>query len=251
MKRVWTIALLGLLAASIPITAGAAPREKVEKVTICHFNADVDLDAPTWELLEIKGGDKNLAAHIGHGDAHPGDPVPGDEGFEFDDDCTPIPTFSGDVCVYRDQLENEGRDVSKPRELTLTLGDELTTDSDTSQPDGKYVVGPILGPLTGNTLLVRVSGDANPAATGSLFFSGSVDFGAAFTAAAATAGDSDFGSDIYVHLFNSDGAPLQTIKIHTSCSAPIVIGDQFGSVSLTGAVLVDGGTNDRIVLPPT
>jgi hypothetical protein len=244
MKRVWTIALLGLLAASIPITAGAAPREKVDKVTICHFNADFDVDAPTWELLEIKGGAKNLAAHIGHGDAHPGDPVPGNEGFEFDDDCTPIPTFSGDVCAFR-----EGRGLSRPRELTLTLGDELTTDTDTSQPDGKYDVGPIVNELTGNTLLVRVSGDANPDELGEVYFGGSADLGASFTA--ATIGGSDFRSDVYVHLFAPNGAPLQTIKIHTSCSAPIVIGDQFGSVSLTGAVLIDGDTGNRIVLPPT
>jgi hypothetical protein len=246
MRRILTIALTGLLAAAAPMGAGAA---RPEKVDICHYNADLDPDAPIWELLQIKGGDKNLAAHLGHGDAFPGDPVPGTDGaFTLDATCTPAPTAPLDVCVYREQLLAEGINVGRPAELTLLLGDRLTTDV-TDDQNGKAEVntpGAYDGP---GPLLVRVANTSNPFETSEVFFDGPVAFGESLTAVAEALDWSEFSATTYVHLFGPDGALLQTIKIHTSCSAPLVIGAQFGTVSLAGAVLVDADTTERYELP--
>lgn len=52
---------------------------------VCHYDAELD----AYELLNIAAA--AVDAHINHGDALPGEPVPTMEGFEFDETCTPKP----------------------------------------------------------------------------------------------------------------------------------------------------------------
>lgn len=240
-------ALLGILALSIPLGVEAAP---TEKVAVCHYNADLDPGAPTWERLEIRGNVKNVEAHLRHGDAFPGNPVPGTDGaLVFDATCTPTPIVKLDVCVYREQLRDSGIEASKPVALTLRLGTELSTVF-TNDQNGKLDVGPILAPYSAADVYVRFSNNSNPDVTGEAYFEGIVPFEENLTGFANLAGRVEFAADTHVHLFNSsNGALLQTIKFHTSCSAPLVIGSQFGTVSLTGAGLVNKGTGEFIQLP--
>lgn len=247
MRRIILCALLLAAAASNPADVGAAP---TEKVGICHVNADLDPDAPTWERLEIRAGVKNVAAHRGHGDAFPGDPVPGTEGaYVFDDACVPVPVAVADVCVYRDQLRSEGIAVDRPAEFTLRLGAELTTDV-TDDQNGKLVVGPIQIPYSGSEVLLRVSDDRDPTRSDSLYFEGIRSFGEDLTVVAAAAGLPEFTSDTWVHLLTTvDPSPIQSIGFHTSCSSPILINAQMGTVSVVGAVFVDANSGRRYAIP--
>jgi hypothetical protein len=70
-----------------------------------------------------------------------------------------------------------------------------------------------------------------PSASTATFFDGLVNLGDVFEVKAANAGDDRFGSNTYLHLY--DGSVLvQTIQIHTSCSAPLRRGESFGSLVL-------------------
>lgn len=73
----------GLVAGLGPVTAQAAPAEKVQ---VCHYNPYVG----EWQVNTVKDNGKALQAHLDHGDAQPGEPVPGMDGYTFDDTCTPI-----------------------------------------------------------------------------------------------------------------------------------------------------------------
>ena len=77
------------------------------------------------------------------------------------------------------------------------------------------------------------------------YFAGYVAVGDEFTATAAAAGESRFGSSTYVHFYDDNpnvsgdeqGSALgllQSLTYHTSCSQPIKLGDTVGNVTLTG-----------------
>jgi hypothetical protein len=58
----------------------AAPPEKVD---ICHREGN-----GSYHKINVSKNAED--AHLAHGDAHPGDPVPGMEGYEFDEDCNVV-----------------------------------------------------------------------------------------------------------------------------------------------------------------
>ena len=139
-----------------------------------------------------------------------------------------------DACQVRD---DNGYD--KPVAYTLTLGDVLTDTVNSSQGD-KLEVGPVLGSDADGSYYILVSDDEDPSKRDSVYFSGDVDAGGSFT---ADNGGDKFGSETFVHIFSEDGGTLlQTINFHTSCSAPLVIGDQYGSVSLGGYTFEENGS---------
>ncbi|WP_167853560.1 SdrD B-like domain-containing protein [Roseovarius aestuariivivens] len=162
-----------------------------------------------------------------------------------------------EVCAEIERLKDaENIELDKPTELTLTLGDTLSTDPSSVQPSGKSSVSSIFATEDGDgELFVRVTDDDDPTNTGTVYFSGSLQFGETFTALASNAGEDKFSSNTYVHIFDDNGTLLQTIQYHTSCSAPILIGDQVGSVTVTavgvpdretGIVTTFGGTETTI-----
>lgn len=64
--------------ATLPTASAAA------KSDVCHYDAD----AGTYALLNV--ADAAVDAHIAHGDARPGDPVPTREGYVFDEACQAV-----------------------------------------------------------------------------------------------------------------------------------------------------------------
>ena len=78
MKR--TIAELGT-ALLVCLVAPATALAGGEKVAVCHLDADTG----TFHLITVS--DSAFPAHVAHGDASPGDPVPGKEGYEFGPSC--------------------------------------------------------------------------------------------------------------------------------------------------------------------
>ena len=82
---------------------------------------------------------------------------------------------------------------------------------------------------------------------GDSYFSGNVDINSTFT---ADNGGDKFPSKIFFRIFSSQGgALLQRNEIHTSCSADLILGQQFGGLVLQG-VLYENGTSCGPPIPP-
>ena len=54
-------------------------------VDVCHVNA-----RDQWQAISVSASGNAVSAHLAHGDALPGDGVPGTAGYAFDDDCVPV-----------------------------------------------------------------------------------------------------------------------------------------------------------------
>ena len=130
----------------------------------------------------------------------------------------------------------------KPRLLTmLYTGDNVV---DHYQDDGKVVV-------TGDPMFampVRIIASEKENGDGKIYFDGMVNVGETFVIDAALAGDSELRSETWVTVYDANGNVLQSIKFHTSCSQPLTIGDQFGSVQLVG--FLDKNGNGEGQIPP-
>lgn len=133
MKRIIIAAALVATAFAIPTTTQAARQEKVD---VCHDGDD------GWKLINI--ADKAVNAHLNHGDALPGDDVPGMEGFEFDADCSPVATytlieFDGASETVGDHTANQALvlvEVMAPDSEDLLVGVSVTDTGQAS--DGGY-----------------------------------------------------------------------------------------------------------------
>ena len=88
---------------------------------------------------------------------------------------------------------------------------------------------------------IRATEKKSPSDTGGkIWFEGDVALGSQFVIDSATAGETKLKSNTYVHVFDLGGVLLQTIRFHTSCSQPLFVGDQFGSI-LIDACTPEGG----------
>jgi len=78
-KLVLVIALTMIIVLLTSVLALAAPAEKVD---VCHVEGN-------GTYIKINISENSFDSHVAHGDAAPGDPVPGMEGYVFGEDCTP------------------------------------------------------------------------------------------------------------------------------------------------------------------
>ncbi|MGR8920137.1 MAG: DUF7467 domain-containing protein, partial [Gammaproteobacteria bacterium] len=124
--------------------------------------------------------------------------------------------------------------LGKP--LALELAYRPSSEVDTSQGDKAEILFDSGLVDDDGISFVRVSDKSGADDTGGKqYFNGNVAFGEEFIASAAEAGASSFGSTTYVHIFDDEGGELlQTMEYHTSCSQPIYLGDEIGSVTLVG-----------------
>ncbi len=84
---------------------------------------------------------------------------------------------------------------------------------------------------------LRASDKASPSDdSAKVWFDGLVELGALVDFDAAAEGESRLKSDTWVHVFDLADNLLQTVKLHTSCSQPLQLGDRFGPVRLIAAV---------------
>ena len=68
--------------------------------------------------------------------------------------------------------------------------------------------------------------------SGTLYFSGTVDLNEQWT---ATDDNGDFGGTLFIKVYDTPGGTLlQKVSFHTSCSQPLVVGNQFGAHNLVG-----------------
>ncbi|MBO6515890.1 MAG: T9SS type A sorting domain-containing protein [Bacteroidia bacterium] len=123
-----------------------------------------------------------------------------------------------------------------------------------SQTDGKSSVTTYTAPA-GQTVLIVANGNSTAGDTSNSFFRWTVDAGETISMDKSI---SDWNSNTYFHIMNESGTKvLQLVKFHTSCSAPIIPGDQFGTLvlqssSLDGNVcgIVEGDCEAEVVYFP-
>ena len=77
-----------------------------------------------------------------------------------------------------------------------------------------------------------------------------VNLNTTFPIDATAVAESKLKSKTFVHIFDQqNGTLLQTIEFHTSCSQPLVLGDQFGAIQLR-EYLGENGTGGVFVEDP-
>ncbi|MCO6454696.1 MAG: DUF11 domain-containing protein [Pirellulaceae bacterium] len=139
-----------------------------------------------------------------------------------------------------------------PQRLNLryTASDEF----DNSQGD-KAVIRVDNGSLEGvSSVSIRVTNDPNAfRADAESYFDGPVEEGEVFGLDATLAGRSSLPARVYIHLLDAlSGVLLRTVEVHTSCSAPLVLGDTYAGVQLVGFVGDEGtvlGLQPNMELP--
>jgi hypothetical protein len=115
-------------------------------------------------------------------------------------------------------------------------GDDATSHS---QDDGKVVV--VGDPQDEGTVHIRVTDKSNPDDNKvKVFFEGDVALDGTFAIDATLAGESTLKTETFVYVYDLNGNLLQSVRFHTSCSQPLALGDQFGSVKLVGYIGEEG-----------
>jgi hypothetical protein len=134
----------------------------------------------------------------------------------------------------------------KPKSLVLKYNGGSCSQSNTVQPTDKYSCDDYGGgPNNAQTVYIKANEKAD--GTGASYFTGTVNLDGTFT---VTATSSTFPSNTYFLIYNNQGGTLkQLVKIHTSCSAPIVSGDKFGSLTLLAATWPSGVTCGSVTPP--
>ncbi|MCS6806044.1 MAG: hypothetical protein RMM98_17295 [Acidobacteriota bacterium] len=121
----------------------------------------------------------------------------------------------------------------KPQSLTLEYTAEDCSATDHSQDPSK-VSCTDFGRLT-SSVFIRATDEKD----GLVWFQGTVLEGQTFIIDARNAGKTRLGTNTRVEIFASQGGPLlQRVIFHTSCSQPLINGDQYGSLVLRGGVYV-------------
>ncbi len=69
-----------------------------------------------------------------------------------------------------------------------------------------------------------------------------VEAGAVIDAIAANAGNDEFDSEVEAEIRDAAGNLLQTLRLHTSCSQPLALGDAYGSLEVTSFTNEEQGT---------
>lgn len=68
-----------------------------------------------------------------------------------------------------------------------------------------------------------------------------VEVGDVVQATATAAGENEFRSNTVLEIYSSTNNLVQSVELHTSCSKPLNLGDQFGAVEVVGLNTSEGG----------
>ncbi|MCH9039804.1 MAG: hypothetical protein IIC23_10480 [Chloroflexi bacterium] len=121
--------------------------------------------------------------------------------------------------------------VGKPIILTMMYTGDGNPTSHTQDPSKAVITGSIFN--TDPVHIIATDKRDPSSSKAKVWFDGPVALGGTFDIDATSFGRSRLSSNTYVYVFNG-GTLLQSIKFHTSCSQPLNLGDQFGSVLLVG-----------------
>ena len=123
-------------------------------------------------------------------------------------------------------------DDGKPDELTFSYSASNIIDN--SQGSDKSSVTTYENP-NGQQVIIYANGEKDKGDTSDLFYKWIVNVGDMLVMKKSVA---TWTSNLYFHMWKADGSKeLQLVKFHTSCSAPIIPGDQFGTIVLESSGL--------------
>jgi hypothetical protein len=123
----------------------------------------------------------------------------------------------------------------KPRALTMKYTGEDCSATSSLQDAGK--VSCTGDPGLATPVRILATDKADPLDGGArVYFDGPVDLNGDFTIDAASVGDSSLQTATFVHVLDASNNVLQTVEFHTSCSQPLFVGNQFGSVLLIDCI---------------
>lgn len=128
-------------------------------------------------------------------------------------------------------------EYGKPQRLRMRYvgGNEQHHEQD----DGKVVVTG--DPANASPVRIIAASKSDPSnKKAKVWFDGQVALGNTFDIDARNAGATRLAGDTYVFVYDLAGNLLQSVKFHTSCSQPLRIGDQFGSVEIVGFLSENG-----------
>ena len=144
-------------------------------------------------------------------------------------------------CIGEDSIAGDLCDDGRPRLLTLEYtGDDCSATTHTQDPSKVNCSGDPMGAVE---VFILATNNSNPTASGvNIWYQGSVPLGAQFDLSAANANGTRLDAETHVHVFDATGATLlQSIEFHTSCSQPLEVGNQFGSVEVIAAIGENAG----------
>ena len=125
----------------------------------------------------------------------------------------------------------------KPQALVMQYAPGGTS-SHSQDPDKVTVVDYLPGEPTVRIVAASKADINDPKAK--IYFDGQVDLGETFAIDAVQAGEAKLTSETHVFIFALGGELLQTVRFHTSCSQPLILGNQFGALRLFGFLGEDG-----------
>lgn len=134
------------------------------------------------------------------------------------------------IFVEVPQPEGDGCSAGKPRILTMRYTGEGCDASQHNQGSDKVQCSGTPGP---GSVMIKVTDKTDPDDSRAMVFfdGGPIAVGDTFDIDASFAGADKLKSNTVVHIYQN-GAVVQTVRFHTSCSRPLSVGDQFGSLVL-------------------
>jgi hypothetical protein len=134
--------------------------------------------------------------------------------------------------------DDQCKDGFKPQLLEMQYtGEDCTASNNDQDPKKTLCEG---DPNDDLKVFIRASDKEKPDdSKAKVWFEGPVDLNDTFDIDATNAGEDKLKSNTWVLIFDSRGGKLlQKINFHTSCSQPLAVGDQFGSLILEDIELV-------------
>jgi hypothetical protein len=123
-------------------------------------------------------------------------------------------------------------EVDKPADLVMQYTGQSCSATSHMQDNNKVTCSG--DPRSAATVRIVMSEKAN--GSGKVYFNGTVQLNAFFTAKASNAGENKLKAETYYTVYSTSGGVLQSGKFHTSCSQPLISGNQFGSLKLISIV---------------
>ncbi|WP_040769697.1 DUF7467 domain-containing protein [Novipirellula maiorica] len=157
-------------------------------------------------------------------------------------DGVPVPLMDMDMSHHVGVLP--AIDLCETGEQPTQLNMRYTASDEFNHAQGdKSEINVSHGSLVGvSSVFVRVTDDEDAFATGvEMYFGGTVNHGDVFGIDATLAGRSHLRSKIFVHFLDpTSGDLIRTVEVHASCSAPLVLGNQFAGAQLVGFIGDEG-----------
>lgn len=141
----------------------------------------------------------------------------------------------GDICITElPPTEGSGCDGAKIRVLRLRYtGGGCAASSHNQSPD-KFSCWDNGGDSPSPGRMVAIDKKCQ------IWLDSNVEFGDIVELDAANAGEGELSSETTIFIFDANDELVEEVTFHTSCSEPLNLGDQFGSVQIFGMQTTDG-----------